>query len=59
MIEAAPNTDASENKVCFTVLKGAGIPNLEEICSELYHRLLATCTLREAALCTFSGTARW
>ena len=51
--EAAPNTDAIGNKVCFTVLKGAGIPTHEEICPELRRRLLVTCTVKGAAPCTF------
>ena len=51
--EAAPNIDAIGNKVCFSVLKGAGIPNHEEICPELCLRMLVTCTAKGAAPCTF------
>ena len=47
--KAAPNTDAIGNKVCFTVLKGAGIQTHEEICPELRGRLLVTCTVKGAA----------
>ena len=41
--EAAPNTDAIGNNICFSVPKGAGTPNHEEICPEPCLRILLTC----------------
>ena len=51
--EAAPNSDAIGNKVCFSVMKEAVIPNHEEICPELCLRILETCTGKGATPCTF------
>ena len=48
--EAAPNTDAIGNQICFSVLKGASIPNHEEICPELCLRILVTCLRKGKSL---------
>ena len=58
--EAAPNTDAVGNKVCFAVMKEAVIPNPEEICAELCLRILEPALGREQlpAPVPSSGTAR-
>ena len=54
--KAAPNTDAVGNKVCFTVLKGAGIPTHEEICPA--PSLVGNTHCEGSSALTFSGTAR-
>ena len=49
----APNTDAIGNKVCFSVMRGAVIPNHAEICPGLCRRILVTCTGKGANPCAF------
>ena len=51
--KAAPNTDAIGNKVCFSVMRGAVIPNHAEICPGLCRRILVTCTGKGANPCAF------
>ena len=48
LVRKAAHTHAIGNKVCFSVMKGAVIPNHEEFCTKLCLRIRVTCTTKGA-----------